>query len=71
MNQSNETPKPKAPKGKKTVKKKADSSSSTLGDIEALSSLKEKMEDGAKAEIKKAVAKQAAKKKENPEDEES
>lgn len=68
---SNETPKPKAPKGKKTDKKKADSSNSTLGDIEALSSLKEKMEDGAKAEIKKAVAKRAASKKEKPEDEKS
>ena len=68
---SNETPKPKAPKGKKTDKKKADSSNSTLGDIEALSSLKEKMEDGAKAEIKKAVAKRAANKKEKPEDEKS
>ena len=68
---SNETPKPKAPKGKKTNKKKADSSNSTLGDIEALSSLKEKMEDGAKAEIKKAVAKRAANKKEKPEDEKS
>jgi len=68
---SNDPPKPKAPKGKKTDKKKADSSNSTLGDIEALSSLKEKMEDGAKAEIKKAVAKRAANKKEKPEDEES
>ena len=68
---SNETPKPKAPKGKKTDKKKADSSNSTLGDIEVLSSLKEKMEDGAKAEIKKAVAKRAANKKEKPKDEKS
>ena len=68
---SNDPPKPKAPKGKKTDKKKADSSNSTPGDIEALSSLKEKMEDGAKAEIKKAVAKRAANKKEKPEDEES
>ena len=68
---SNETPKPKTPKGKKTDKTKNDSSNSTLGDIEALSSLKEKMEDGAKAEIKKAVAKRAASKKEKPEDEKS
>ena len=68
---SNEKPKPKAPKGKKTDKKKVDLTNSTLGDIEALSSLKEKMEDGAKAEIKKGVAKRAPSKKAKPKDKKS
>ena len=68
---SNETSKPKVSKGKKTDKKKVDLTNSTLGDIEALSSLKEKMEDGAKAEIKKAVAKRAANKKAKPKNEKS
>ncbi|MAJ52016.1 MAG: 30S ribosomal protein S1 [Flammeovirgaceae bacterium] len=67
---SNERSKPKSTKGKKTVKKKVDSSNSTLGDIEALSSLKEKMEDGVKAEIKKAVVKRTASKKAKSEDKE-
>ena len=68
---SNKKPKPKAPKGKKTDKKKVDLTNSTLGDIEALSSLKEKMEDGAKAEIKKGVAKRATSKKAKPKDKKS
>ena len=71
VNVSNETSKPKASKGKKTDKKKVDSTNSTLGDIAALSSLKEKMEDGAKTEIKKAVAKKAANKKAKPKNEKS
>ena len=68
---SNETSKPKVSKGKKTDKKKIDLTNSTLGDIEALSSLKVKMEDGAKAEIKKAVAKRATNKKAKPKNEKS
>ena len=68
---SKETSKPKPSKGKKTDKKKIDLTNSTLGDIEALSSLKVKMEDGAKAEIKKAVAKRATNKKAKPKNEKS
>ena len=68
---SNETSKPKSSKGKKTDKNKGDLTNSTLGDIEALSSLKEKMEDGAKAEIKKAVAKRATNKKDKAKNEKS
>jgi small subunit ribosomal protein S1 len=55
-----ETAKPKATKSNKSEKVVSDSAKSTLGDIEALSSLKEKMEDGAKNEKKKAAAKKAA-----------